>query len=113
MRFDLTPGHDKGPRIEGVVESDGEALDGMFLCHGRCNAAGADSTAEVTERIRRRNEAALFVNARESGEALLEVDPEAVGEGSKDERAQAQCEAIAKVHRTPFRQSRGRGAHLS
>jgi len=62
IRFDLTPGHDKGPKIEGEA-SDEQALDQLFLCHGRCNAAGADHTAEVTERVRRRGEAALFAKA--------------------------------------------------
>ena len=66
IRFDLTPGHDKGPKIEGDVV-DEQTLDDLFLCHGRCNAAGADNTAEVTERIRRRSEAALFAKARANG----------------------------------------------
>ncbi len=67
IRFDLTRGHDKGPRIEPVVahtHGDPGALESLFLCHGRCNAAGADHTEEVTERVRRRSEAALFANAR-------------------------------------------------
>ena len=66
IRFDLTPGHDKGPKIEGEA-NDEQALDQLFLCHGRCNAAGADSTAEVTERVRRRGEAELFTKARANG----------------------------------------------
>ena len=68
IRFDLTPVHDKGPKIEpiGPFEAETEALDHLFLCHGRCNAAGADSTDEVTERVRRRSEAALFTKARAS-----------------------------------------------
>ena len=65
IRFDLTPGHDKGPKIEGA--GDGQALDELFLCHGRCNAAGADNTAEVAERVRRRGEAELFTKARANG----------------------------------------------
>ena len=67
IRFDLTPGHDKGPKVETselVVAGEEEVLDNLFLCHGRCNAAGADNTAEVAERIRRRNEAELFSKAR-------------------------------------------------
>jgi len=67
IRFDLTPGHDKGPKVEPIVpqpEVDLETLDNLFLCHGRCNALGADNTAEVTERIRRRGEAALFTRKR-------------------------------------------------
>jgi hypothetical protein len=66
IRFDLTPGHDRGPRIEGgAIES--HPLDQLFLCHGRCNAAGADNTAEVAERVRRRGEAELFAKARATG----------------------------------------------
>ena len=65
IRFDLTPGHDKGPKIEDA--GDGQALDELFLCHGRCNAAGADATAEVAERVRRRGEAELFTKARANG----------------------------------------------
>lgn len=64
IRFDLPRGHDKAPKIEHAVEADGEALDNLFLCHTRCNAAGADNTDEVAERIRRRSEAALFAKAR-------------------------------------------------
>ena len=67
LRFDLTPGHDKGPKVEAsepVVPGEEEVLDNLFLCHGRCNAAGADNTAEVAERIRRRSEAELFAKAR-------------------------------------------------
>jgi len=66
IRFDLAPGHDKGPKVEGGG-ADERALDDLFLCHGRCNAAGADHTAEVTERIRRKSEAALFTKARANG----------------------------------------------
>jgi 5-methylcytosine-specific restriction endonuclease McrA len=66
IRFDLTPGHDKGPKIEGDAVEE-QALDQLFLCHARCNAAGADNTAEVTERVRRRGEAALFSRARAAG----------------------------------------------
>ncbi|HSR00653.1 MAG TPA: hypothetical protein VLM36_12165 [Sphingomicrobium sp.] len=73
MRFDLPHGHDKGPAIESIVAGNDlqdEALDDYFLCHVRCNAAGADNTAEVTERIRRRSEAELFSRprARAAGE---------------------------------------------
>lgn len=67
IRFDLTPGHDKGPKVEASVlqlDADEQSLDEMYLCHGRCNAVGADNTAEVTERIRRRSEADLFAKAR-------------------------------------------------
>ncbi len=74
MRFDLPRGHDKSPAIESMVagiDTRDDALDGHFLCHVRCNAAGADNTAEVTERIRRRSEADLFAKprARAAGES--------------------------------------------
>lgn len=62
IRFDLPPGHDKGPKIElSESEHSGDAmLEDLCLCHGRCNVVGADKTDEVTERIRRRGEAALL-----------------------------------------------------
>ena len=62
IRFDLPAGHDKGPKLEaiGAADTDEEMLDNLCLCHGRCNAAGADNTDEVTERIRRKSEAALL-----------------------------------------------------
>ena len=72
IRFDLAPGHDKGPRIETVdtgAAAAAETLDRLCLCHGRCNAAGADNTDEVTERIRRKSEAALLSKKRRSGKA--------------------------------------------
>ena len=66
MRFDLTAGHDQAawvqPVLYGVV-ADGTSLDNLCLTHRRCNAASAD-TVEVTERIRRRQEAELFSKAR-------------------------------------------------
>lgn len=72
IRFDLPPGHDKGPKVE-TFDSVGaevpEALDGLCLCHGRCNAAGADSTDQVTERIRRKSEADLLSSKRRSAKA--------------------------------------------
>src|SRR5690349_18280876 len=58
MRFDLTAGHDQGPRIENTPTGE------QFLTHLRCNAKGADNTAEVTARVRRKNEAELFANSR-------------------------------------------------
>jgi hypothetical protein len=67
LRFDLTPGHDLGPKVEDIAETlDGvaPALEGLCLTHRRCNAAGADNTAEVTERARRKNEAELFARSR-------------------------------------------------
>ena len=67
LRFDLTPGHDLGPKVEEIAPTpDGEiaALESLCLTHRRCNAAGADNTAEVTERARRKNEAELFAKSR-------------------------------------------------
>jgi hypothetical protein len=66
IRFDLQRGHDKGPKIELIVPGDGgdELLENLCLCHGRCNAAGADNTDEVTERIRRKSEAELLSSTR-------------------------------------------------
>lgn len=68
LRFDLPPGHDRGPRIEPRLPAGAggdAALDNLCLTHGRCNAAGNDDTAQVKERARIKNEAALFVRARE------------------------------------------------
>src|SRR5690349_19550952 len=67
IRFDLPRDHDRGPKVESIVAPaahEPEDLDNLCLCHGRCNAAGEDHTPEVTERIRRRNEAALLSSAR-------------------------------------------------
>ena len=67
MRFDLPRGHDRGPKIERiapVAEGVADTLDNLCLCHSRCTASGADHTDEVTERIRRKSEAALFAKSR-------------------------------------------------
>ena len=65
LRFDLPNGHDQGAKIEAIVPTGGsEAIDNWCLTHQRCNSAGADHTDEVTERIRRRNEAALLSRPR-------------------------------------------------
>jgi hypothetical protein len=65
IRFDLPAGHDRGPKSEPVLPgTDPEMLDNLCLCHGRCNAAGSDHTEEVTERIRRKNEAELLSRSR-------------------------------------------------
>lgn len=67
MRFDLTPGHDLGPKVEEVAptpEGETPALESLCLTHRRCNAAGQDNTAEVAERARRKNEAELFARSR-------------------------------------------------
>jgi hypothetical protein len=67
IRFDLPRGHDKGPKVEciaGETAEEARRLENLCLCHGRCNAAGADHTDEVTERIRRKSEAALLAKPR-------------------------------------------------
>ena len=69
IRFDLTRGHDKGPKIERIATDSAEeaqSLSELCLCHVRCHAAGADNTDEVTERIRRKSEAALLSSSRRS-----------------------------------------------
>lgn len=67
LRFDLPRGHERAPTIERMVpqaNGETEALDNLCLCHARCNSEPADQTFEVTERIRRRNEAALLSRKR-------------------------------------------------
>lgn len=67
IRFDVPAGHDKAPVVQHVLPpADGEAamLDNLCLTHARCNAAGADNTVEVADRIRRRNEAELLPASR-------------------------------------------------
>ena len=69
MRFDLTPGHDQGFKVEAVKPGkaiEAEAIDNLMLCHPRCNPSGKDHTGVVTARVRRKNEADLFAKARES-----------------------------------------------
>ena len=65
LRFDLPNGRDQGVKIEevGSVAANGP-LDNLCLTHQRCNPAGADHTDEITDRIRRRNEAALLSRPR-------------------------------------------------
>jgi len=62
IRFDLPSGHDSGPMIEQTAShnSGDAAFEDLCLCHGRCNAVGTDNTDEITERIRRKAEAALL-----------------------------------------------------
>jgi hypothetical protein len=67
LRFDLPDGHDQAPRFHELAPLAADAMptiDGQCLVHVRCNAAGADNTAEVTERVRRKSEAALFSKNR-------------------------------------------------
>lgn len=67
MRFDLPDGHDQAPQFHQLAPAVAEAplaIDEQCLVHVRCNAAGADNTAEVTERVRRKSEAALFSKNR-------------------------------------------------
>ena len=67
MRFDLQDGHDLMPRIEEIVPTSaggGEELDNLCLTHVRCNAKHGCDTAEVKERARIKNEAALFTKSR-------------------------------------------------
>ena len=67
MRFDLPAGHDHGACVQPIhygVEAAQADFENLCLTHRRCNAASADNTVEVTERIRRRQEAELFTRAR-------------------------------------------------
>ena len=72
IRFDLTPGHDLGPKVEAILSvptGAAVALDNLCLCHGRCNAKSGDDTNEVAERARRKSEAELFVKSRKKRKA--------------------------------------------
>lgn len=66
IRFDLQSGHDKAASVECLFDGspDEQAIENLCLCHRRCNADAADNTVEVTERVRRKNEAALFAAPR-------------------------------------------------
>ena len=67
MRFDLPTGHDQGARVEEIMPTEAGAepeLVNLRLTHLRCNASGIDHTGEVTERIRRKNEAELFAKSK-------------------------------------------------
>jgi hypothetical protein len=67
MRFDLPSGHDHGAWVQPIqfgAEAEGAAFDNLCLTHRRCNAASADHTGEVAERIRRKQEVKLFSKAR-------------------------------------------------
>ena len=59
-------------KIEAVATHASEAaapVENLCLCHGRCNADSGDNTLEVTERVRRRSEAALFARSRKRARA--------------------------------------------
>lgn len=66
MRFDLPPGHDEGARVAEVTPgaTASDDLSGLRLTHHCCNASGIDHTEEVTERMRRKNEAELFARSK-------------------------------------------------
>ncbi|HJP68447.1 MAG TPA: hypothetical protein VJ846_06055 [Sphingomicrobium sp.] len=67
IRFDLSTGHDQAPKIHDLAarcEGEQPAFETLCLVHTRCNAVGANHTAEVRERVQRRNEAALFANSK-------------------------------------------------
>ena len=67
MRFDLPSGHDQGACVQPILygaDADSASFDNLCLTHRRCNAANADYTAEVSERIRRKQEAELFAKSR-------------------------------------------------
>jgi hypothetical protein len=67
LRFDLPAGHDHAACVQPIqfgVETSGASFENLCLTHSRCNAAGANNTAEVTERIRRKQEAELFSKTR-------------------------------------------------
>jgi hypothetical protein len=67
LRFDLPAGHDLSAKVEKLqagVARGAETLDNLCLCHGRCNAKESHDTAKVRERVRLKNEAALFENSR-------------------------------------------------
>ena len=72
IRFDLPRGNDKGPKVEAIWAPESGAagaIESLCLCHGRCNADSGDNTLEVTERVRRRSEAALFARSRKRARA--------------------------------------------
>ena len=65
LRFDLPHGHDQAPKIEQILDGAAASeLQNLCLTHARCNSEPADFTAEVKERIRRKNEAELLSRSR-------------------------------------------------
>lgn len=68
LRFDLPNGHDLSAKIEAILPKSAggtEDLDNLCLTHGRCNAKSGCDTAQVKERARLKNEAALFANSKQ------------------------------------------------
>lgn len=64
MRFDLPSGHDQAPTLQPIGPKGGSGgLDNLCLCHTRCNRAMVDSTPEVEERLRLREEAAALAKS--------------------------------------------------
>src|SRR5688500_14411625 len=59
LRFALPDGHDLGPKIERGASDAGAD---RYLTHRRCHSAGADHTAEIAERRKRKNEAELLAD---------------------------------------------------
>jgi hypothetical protein len=73
LRFDLPHGHERAPKLEPIgpeTEGEPQALENLCLTHARCIAAGANHTEEVTERVRRKNEAELFGRRSRSADSL-------------------------------------------
>lgn len=67
IRFDLPDGHDQGVCVQAIdygAQATHVSLDNLCLTHRRCNAASADNTAEVADRVRRKQEAELFSKSR-------------------------------------------------
>ena len=67
MRFDLPAGHDQGATVQQLsfeATDSAPRFDNLCLTHGRCNAKHGCDTAEVKERARVKNEAALFEKSR-------------------------------------------------
>lgn len=67
LRFDLQEGNDLMPKIEEIAfgsATGSESLENFCLTHVRCNAKHGCDTAEVRERARIKNEAALFAKSK-------------------------------------------------
>lgn len=68
MRFDLPDGHESMPKVEQIVPQPAGGADddigNLCLTHVRCNAKHGCDTAEVKERARIKNEAALFEKSK-------------------------------------------------